>query len=56
MKLETGKKFTNKNGAIVEIVEIEENYVLFSINGKMKDCTPAGLEAMLKFNGYEVKE
>lgn len=55
MEIKTGKKFTNKNGAVVEIVEIEENYVLFSLNGKMQDCTPAGLENMLKFNGYEEK-
>lgn len=53
MEIKTGKKFTNKNGAVIEIVKKEEDYVLFSLNGKMQDCTPAGLENMLKFNNYE---
>lgn len=50
-----GDKFKNKNGAIIEIIEYDEdeNYVLYKVNDKFYDTHIDSIENILSKNGYE---
>lgn len=50
-----GDKFKNKNGAVIEIIEYDEdeNYVLYKVNDDFHDTHIDSIENILSKNGYE---
>ena len=53
-----GQKFKNANGAVVEIVESNDNndYVHYTINGRHNIVKSESLKNMLDFNGYSLQD
>lgn len=50
--LKKGQKYKNRNGAVIEIIAVEPNYVLADFGGTKKDLPPYGLKKILSDNGY----
>jgi (p)ppGpp synthase/HD superfamily hydrolase len=50
-----GDKFKNKNGAVIEIIEYDEdeNYVLYKVDDNFHDTHVDSIENILSKNGYE---